>query len=73
MNNETIGRRIARVRKLRGLSQRDLAKLVRVDYGAIGNLESGRHATNMFIFIDIAKALDVSCDYLAYGGNYAIK
>lgn len=67
---EAIGARICRVRKMRGMSGRELARRVRVNRDTIFHLEHGVHGTNMFTFIDIAKQLDVSLDYLAFGGNY---
>ena len=67
MSNESIGARIRRLRKERGLRIVDLAKLVHSNETTIQQLERGTHATNMFTFIEIARALGVSLDYLAYG------
>lgn len=67
---ETIGERIRRVRKLRGISASELARRVRVTADTVLHMEKGNHSCNMFTFIDIAKQLNVSLDYLAFGGNY---
>lgn len=55
---------------MRGISLREMARRVRVNRDTISHLEQGRHSTNMFTLIDIAKELRVSLDYLAFGGNY---
>jgi transcriptional regulator with XRE-family HTH domain len=55
---------------MRKIGLREMARRVRVDKDTISFLERGKHSTNMFTLIDIAKELDVSIDYLAYGGNY---
>lgn len=67
---ETIGARIRRVRLMRKIGLRELARRIRSDKDTISFLERGVHSTNMFTLIDIAKELDVSLDYLAFGGNY---
>lgn len=69
---ESIGARVRRVRKMRGISGNELARRVKVSGDTISFLERGIHGTNMFTFIDIAKELGVSVDYLAYGSNYGI-
>ena len=49
---------IARVRKRRGLSQRDLAALLRRPHSVIGMIESNQRQVNVPEFIAIAEALD---------------
>lgn len=66
---ETIGQRIRRARLARGLKIYELARLIRISASSLGHLELGNHNTNMYTFIDIAKQLGVSLDYLAFGGN----
>ena len=50
---------IARVRKRRGLSQRDLAALLKRPHSVIGMIESNQRQVNIPEFIAIAEALDV--------------
>ena len=50
---------IARVRKRRGLSQRDLAAILKRPHSVIGMIESNQRQVNVPEFIAIAEALDV--------------
>ena len=50
---------IARARKRRGLSQRDLAALLKRPHSVIGMIESNQRQVNVPEFIAIAAALDV--------------
>jgi len=50
---------IARTRKRRGLSQRDLAALLKRPHSVIGMIESNQRQVNIPEFIAIAEALDV--------------
>ena len=61
---ETIGRRLARLRKAKGLSQARLAELAGFSgQGAIGNIERGIRDYGATI-IDIARVLDTTPEYL---------
>lgn len=65
---ETIGQRLARVRKEKGMSQATLAKLVGLSgQGAIGNIERGTRGYGARI-VDIAKALGTTPEYLRMEG-----
>lgn len=65
--NETIGQRVRRLRKSAGMYQWQLAQKIHCAPVTITHLEGDKHGANMFTFIDIARALGVSLDYLAYG------
>lgn len=67
MKTESIGQRVRRLRLERGMRIIDLADRTRSNKGTIGQFERGEYSTNMFTFIEVAKVLDVSLDYLAYG------
>jgi len=49
---------IARARKRRGLSQRDLAALLKRPHSVVGMIESNQRQVNVPEFIAIAEALD---------------
>jgi len=49
---------IARARKRRGLSQRDLAALLKRPHSVIGMIESNQRQVNVPEFLAIAEALD---------------
>jgi transcriptional regulator with XRE-family HTH domain len=67
INKETIGQRIRRLRESSKLSAQQLADSVNVSKSMIYHLEQDRHAPSLFTFMDIARALKVSLDYLAFG------
>ena len=50
---------IARVRKRRGLSQRDLAALLKRPHSVVGMIESNQRQVNVPEFLAIAEALDI--------------
>lgn len=63
---QTIGDRIKEARALRGLSQKDLAKLVGLATSTIGNLEAGLRSQPRYI-VAIANALNVDVNWLSTG------
>lgn len=62
-----IGKRIMVARKAKNLTQRELADMVGVATTYMNQLEKGKKQFSLQSFINIAKALDVSLDYLVYG------
>lgn len=67
----TLGDRLRIAREKRGLTQKDLAKLVKVNITptTISHIESGRNENSKFI-IWIAEALEVRSEWLCTGeGN----
>ena len=61
---ETIGQRLARIRKLRGLSQRDLAKKAGIARSIIADYERGKLRLNDKIIIELTNILKISSDEL---------
>ncbi len=55
-----IGSRIRKYREDKGLSQLELAKMIRVSSGRLSNWEQGLHRPNADIIANICKALDIS-------------
>lgn len=65
---ETFGERLARLRSEKGMRPTDLAHRVGMTEGAIRHLESGHtKQPSLSVGIKIAKALDVTPEYLAFG------
>lgn len=62
-----LGARIAALRRNAGLSQAQLAAMVRVSPSALGMYEQGRREPSVQILIQLAAALEVSTDYLLTG------
>jgi transcriptional regulator with XRE-family HTH domain len=64
-----IGSKIAELRKAKKWSQEDLAKKVNSSRVMIGNYERNSNTPSIDIILKIAKAFDVSVDYLVGEGQ----
>ena len=62
-----LGERIALLRRIRGLSQAQLANLLKISPSAMGMYEQGRREPPVQILIGLSRALDVSTDFLLTG------
>ena len=62
-----LGSRIAILRKERGLSQSDLAQLLKISPSAVGMYEQGRREPSAQLLVDMAQIFGVSTDYLLTG------
>ena len=60
-----IGKRIAELRKERGLSQFQLAQLTGIDSSNIGKIELGKYNPSLEILSRIGNALGVEIDFRA--------
>lgn len=59
-----LGTRIAALRLKAGFSQADLAAMINVSPSTIGMYEQGRREPSPSILVSLARALDVTTDYL---------
>lgn len=59
-----IARRLRELRESRGLSKRDVAKALQIDYTAYAKYESGARGIKPELLIKLADFFDVSVDYL---------
>ncbi|MBR5730377.1 MAG: helix-turn-helix transcriptional regulator [Firmicutes bacterium] len=64
MDHSSLGKNIQKYRKMKGLTQEDLAEMIEVTPHYIGLLERGRRLPSLKRFIAIANSLDVSADLL---------
>jgi len=64
-----ISSRVLELRRLKKLSQSELGKLAGVSREMIGKYERGEVSPSLEIALGIAKALDVSLDYLVGEGE----
>ena len=62
-----IGPRIAALRRERGMSQADLAARIQVSPSALGMYEQGRREPSVDTMVALARALDVTTDFLLTG------
>jgi transcriptional regulator with XRE-family HTH domain len=58
-----IGEKIRKLRLMKGMSQKELARYVGVTYQQIQNYEKGKSKIPVDRLIEIAKAFEVSLDY----------
>ena len=66
-----IGERIIQLRKTKNWSQDDLAKQINASRIMIGNYERGDNSPSIEVLLKLARALDVSLDYLVGEGKLA--
>lgn len=64
MNSITIGEKIAKQRKEKGLTQSQLAEMISVSNKTISRWETGEGYPEISLLVPLAKALGVSTDYL---------
>lgn len=63
-NRIAIGKRIAEIRKSRGLTQKQLSELTGYQRATIAKIENGRYNTGIDIIGKICDALDVRLDII---------
>lgn len=63
-DRQRIGKRIAELRKTKGLTQAKLAELAGLTPGNIARIETGKHSTGIDILSKIAFILDVRVDFV---------
>jgi len=61
-HNESIGTRIARIRKNQGFTQSDIAKLIGISRSSVGNYEQGRVHIYDEMVARFANALNITAD-----------
>lgn len=64
MNSITIGKKIAKLRKEKGLTQSQLAEIINVSNKTISRWETGEGYPEISLLAPLAKALGVSTDFL---------
>ncbi len=64
MDLKEIGKRIARQRKIKGISQQVLAEQTNLSVGYISGIESGNKVASLKNMLNIANTLDMSLDFM---------
>ncbi|MBR7081892.1 MAG: helix-turn-helix transcriptional regulator [Oscillospiraceae bacterium] len=67
MDYMAIGRRVRKVRKMRGMSQEALAELVDISTTHMSHIETATTKLGLPVLAALARELSVSTDYLLYG------
>jgi transcriptional regulator with XRE-family HTH domain len=63
--NETIGERIRRIRKERGMTLAAVSERICMHGSYIGQVERNEHAPGLTMAADLARVFGVSLDYIA--------
>lgn len=61
---ERIGKRIAEIRKQKGISQAQLSELTGIAPGNIARIELGKYSTGIDLLSKIAQALNYRIDFV---------
>lgn len=72
MEKEEIGKKIRILRKMRGLTQQQLAERLNVKRATVSNYEIGRRSPHIKELEDISEALGVNLEYFGFGGGAAV-
>ncbi len=67
LDREKVGRAIAKQRKIRGMTQRQLADILNVSYQAVSRWEQGQSLPSVDMIYDIAQSLETTVDFLLNG------
>ena len=65
MKTLALGNRLREARKLRGMSQTELSKLIKKSPNQISMIENGQCGASLKTLVSIASSLSVSIDFLA--------
>lgn len=68
----TMGERIARARRNRRLSQKELSALIHVESNTISMYENDIRRPSIDVFVLLVGALRVSADYLLFGDSVKV-
>ena len=64
VNYMSFGERLRQLRKMKSMTQKEMAQLLNITYVAYGDYERDKSLPDIFSLKKIANILDVSCDYL---------
>ena len=67
LDKEKVGRAISEQRKIKGMTQKQLADLLHVSYQAVSRWEQGVSLPSVDMIYDIAKTLETTVDFLLNG------
>lgn len=73
MNYKDIGNRIRKFRKLKNLSQEELAEKVEISVPHMSHIETGNTKLSLQVLVDLSIALEVTTDDLIFEENNQIK
>ncbi len=65
-----FGNRIRELRKLKGMTQEELAEELNISFEHFNKIERGRNGCSIDLVIELSVYFDVSTDYLLTGRDY---
>jgi transcriptional regulator with XRE-family HTH domain len=71
LTQKQIGKRIAELRKIKGLSQDDLAKIIHISRPSLAQIELGNRSLDIFEFQNLSRVLNFSLDDFV-SKNYSV-
>lgn len=69
-NNIMFAKRLKELRLDKGLTQQQLADILKVDRTTVMKWETGERETNFTMLVKIARFFETSCDYLIGNTDY---
>lgn len=72
MDSKLVGKQIATLRKVKGLTQNDLGERLNITFQAVSKWERGETLPDTSILIDLANALETSVDNILTGGQQTL-
>ena len=72
LDKEKVGRAISTQRKIKGMTQKQLADLLNVSYQAVSRWEQGISLPSIDIMYDIAQVLESTVDFLLNGDRKSV-
>ena len=72
MDAKKIGRQIAALRKMKGLTQSEMGERLNVSFQAVSKWERGETMPDTGILVDLADVLETTVDNILRGGEQAI-
>lgn len=69
MDYYSIGKRIRKIRKAKGLSQEQLAEKIGISVTHMSHIETGNTKLSLPVFVELATVLEVHTDDLLYDAN----
>lgn len=72
MSTMELSKRLKEIREEKGLSQRELAKLLNIDKSTVAKYETGERSPDADMIVKLADFFDVSTDFLLGRKEYKI-
>lgn len=64
MDTKGIGGRIQKLRRIKGLTQEQVAEAVNISVNYLSNIETGRDVCSTVVLLNIANLMNASIDYI---------